>query len=186
MLKFFTWFMKLLHPDPEKFVRNIQTGHENGNQTDGGVKPGKKSVSDKDLVFWMPTKKIIEVKKNNQGLITDIHLASGAGFTKVNYIGKFVHTSKKQGLSRVYNHISVNLSTEDELVVKSKELMEQDARLTFLHIGRYGDGFIYGESKGLSIREFDGKLMVLDGTEDNVFYELSQECLEKLVPKKEQ
>jgi len=57
--------------------------------------------------------------------------------------------------------------------------------LSILHINRLGDGFLYGEAKGLTVIEFENGRMVLKGSEDNVFYEMTQECLQRAVPNKE-
>jgi len=178
--------MKLVRPESSGFVKNIQTNSEQGRSMNQGIRAGKKPVKEKDLVFWIPSGKIIEIDKNSQGLTTDVHLASGAGFVPVNYIGSFKHSAKKQGLSRVSHHLELGLAEGDELRENAEEIISKNVKISILHLDRYGDGFFYGEDNGLSVIDFNGKIMVLDGTEDNVFYELAHECLNKIIPKTEQ
>lgn len=186
MKKFLRWFMKLFRPDPKGFVRNIQTNSSQGkNTTESFVKSSKKAVLENDLVFWIPAGKIVEIDKNSQGQTTDIHLASGAAFIPVKYSGSFSQTARKQGLSRVTHHLGFKLVESDELSLAAEDLIAKNTKISILHVDRYGDGFFYGEDKGLSIQTFNEHLMVLEGTEDNVFYELTHECLKKVVPKTE-
>ena len=185
MLKFLRWFMKLLRPESSRFVRNIQTDSVQGKATGQGLKAGKRTIREKDLIFWIPTGKIVEIDKNSQGQTRDIHLASGAGFVQINFSGNLKQSAKKQGLSKVVHHLEFILSEGDSLMAKAPEFISKSTTLSILHVDRYGDGFFYGEEKGLSITAFDNKLMVLEGTEDNVFYELTNEYLKKVIPKSE-
>ena len=177
--------MKLLRPEASGFVRNIQTETDMGKGTPKTAGRGKRAVHEKDLFFWIPTNKIIEIKKNSQGITTDIHLASGTEFIKVNYTGGFKQSAKKQGLSKVIHHLEFNLQEKDILIEESEEISSRSMSISILHVNKYGDGFLYGERKGLSIQAAENCNMVLEGSEDNVFYEMTQECLKRVVPKTE-
>ena len=73
----------------------------------------------------------------------------------------------------------------DELLKEAKKFEEQKVNISILHLDKYGDGFLYGEAKGLAVIEFEKGHLVLEGSEDNVFYEMTQECLQRAVPNKE-
>lgn len=179
--------MKLFRPDTKGFVKNIQAGSETGSMQAIAKSAVKniKLVNEKDSLFWVLTSKIVEVKKNGQGFTNDIHLASGSGFLNLNFDEKVKILSKKQGLSKVSHHLEMELAENDELLKDAKNFEAQKTNITILHIDKYGSGFLYGESKGLSILEQDGLNIVLEGSEDNVFYEMTKDCLNKVVPNKE-
>jgi len=177
--------LKLFRPKSSEFVRNIQADSVQGKTTGQVLKGGKKAIREKDLILWIPTGKIVEIDKNSQGQTRDIHLASGAGFERINFSGNLKQSAKKQGLSKVVHHLEFILNDGDSLLGKAPEFISKSTTLSILHVNRFGDGFFYGEEKGLSIAAFDDKLMVLEGTEDNVFYELTNEYLQKVIPKSE-
>jgi hypothetical protein len=151
-----------------------------------GFEAGKKAILEKDYLYWIPSKKIIEIEKNSQGLTTNIKMASGAGFLTINYSGSFKHITNKQGLSRVTHRLELKLAEGDDLGDRAEGLISGGTKISVLHVNRYGDGFFYGEDIGLPIIEFNDRLMVLEGAEDNVFYEVTNVCLKKVVPKTEQ
>ena len=185
--------MKLFRPDKSGYVRNIQTGTDKGKGHGRKAAKGKKAVFETDRFFWVPTNKIIEIKKNNQGMTVEIHLAAGAEITPLTYTGTFRQTAKKQGLSKVIHHLEFSLEDKDLPLTPEKDLLLAECEgikssglnLSFLHVNRYGDGFLYGEEKGLSIISLEENRIVLEGTENNVFYEMTQECLQRLIPKTE-
>ena len=179
--------MKLFRPDSSGFVRNMQAAPDQGNSS-GSVKTGgslKKLVNEKDQLFWVLTNKIIEIEKNGQGFTTNIHLASGSVFRNIQYLGKMKLRSKKQGLSKVSHQIEFVLSDEDDLAIEAGDIVLRNTYVSILHMDRYGDGFLYGEAKGLEITKLEKGHMVLEGSEDNVFYEMTKECLKRVVPIKE-
>lgn len=178
--------MKIFRPDSKGFVRNIQTDSDKGKQmAQPGVSAGKKSIYDKDLIFWIPSGKVLEINKNNQGLTTGIRIASGAAFTSVNYSGSMTYKAKKQGLSKVSHYLHLNLEPGDDLLSKAEDFLATNIKLSVLHVDKFGDGFLYGENQGLAINEIKDSQIVLEGTEDNVFYEISHDCLQKILPKTE-
>ena len=179
--------MKLFRPDSSGFVRNIQVDSVQRNSKGSTISGGriKKAVNEKDHLFWVPSSKIVEIKKNGQGFTTNIHLASGTIFRNIHYLGKITLNSKKQGLSKVSHHVDLVLSEDDDLNREAKDILSRNINISILHIDRYGDGFLYGEVKGLLITEFESGHLVLEGSEDNVFYEMTQECLQRAVPIKE-
>lgn len=185
MLKFLRWFMKLIQPKSSRFVRNIQTDSAEGKSSSEVLKTGKKATQEKDMIFWIPTNKIVEIDKNSQGHTTDIHLASGAAFKQINYTGKLIQSAKKRGLSKVAHHLEFVLTEGDDLMGIVEDYISNKNKLSLLHVNRFGDGFFYGEENGLSITAFEDSLMVLDGTEDNVFYELTNEYVQRVIPKSE-
>lgn len=185
MLKFLRWFMKLLKPEPSGFVHNMQTDPSQGKEYAKDQVTGKKAIREKDLVYWIPTNKIVEIKKNSQGITTNIHLASGSAFLPIEYDGKLETRQKKQGLSRVSHHIEISPAKSEALKLQLEEILSKGTKISILHINRYGDGFLYGEVKGLAVEILDNNNIVLKGTEDNVFYELTRECMQKAVPKTE-
>ena len=185
MLKFLRWFMKLFRPDSERFVKNINMDSGAKGNTGNKVATGKKAVHEKDMFFWIPSSKIISIKKNSQGFTNEILLASGMTFSKIDYTGKFTQSARKQGLSRVSYHLEFKLNESDDLTKQAPELKDKNNNITVLHINRFGDGFLYGEQKGLTITEIENNSLVLDGSDDNVFYEMTKECLDRAVPSKE-
>ncbi len=187
MQKFLRWLMKLFSPDSSGFVKNIQTGSETGSKqaTSKTAVKGKKIINAKESLFWVPTSKVIEVEKNGQGYTDEIHLASGTVFLNLDIVGNVKVVSKKQGLSKVSHHLEMKLAESDGLLREAQGFEAQKTNITILHIDRYGSGFLYGESTGLFILEQDGLNIVLEGSEDNVFYEMTKECLNKVVPNKE-
>lgn len=187
MEKFLRWLMKLFSPDSSGFVKNIQTGSETGNKqaTIKTAAKGKKVVNEKDCLFWVPTSKVVEVRKNGQGYTDEIHLASGTVFLNLDIEGNIEVVSKKQGLSKVSHHLEMKLAENDGFLKEAQSFEAQKTSITILHIDKYGSGFLYGESTGLFILEQDSLNIVLEGSEDNVFYEMTKECLNKVVPNKE-
>lgn len=177
--------MKLFRPDKSGYVRNIQTA--SGSEKSGARKSakGKKAVFDTDRFYWVPTNKIIEIRKNSQGMTVEIHLASGTEITPLSYSGQFRQSARKQGLSKVIHHLEFSLGENDLFLAEADSSKSTGAKFSFLHVNRYGDGFFYGEEKGLSIVSLDKGRVVLEGTENNVFYEMTQECLQRLIPKTE-
>jgi hypothetical protein len=185
MLKFLRWFMKLFRPEKSGYVRNIQTSADKEKTGVRKSAKGKKAVFDTDRFFWIPTNKIVEIKKNSQGMTVEIHLASGTEITPLLYTGEFRQSAKKQGLSKVIHHLEFSLGEKDLLLAEADRIKSTGTNLSFLHVNRYGDGLFYGEEKGLSIMSLEKGRIVLEGTENNVFYEMTQECLQRLIPKTE-
>jgi hypothetical protein len=183
MLKFLRWFMKLFRPDSSRYVKNIQDdsrpAKRETKETRGKI---TKQVYERDAFYWLLTSRIIDVDKNSQGLTSSIKLASGNEFTLLAYKGKFALKVKKQGLTRLNCHIELSLEEEDQLFKQVKDLMSDKAAISILHVDRFGDGFLIGESNGLSILEIDNNKVVFEGIEDNVFYEMTGECLKKVIP----
>ena len=177
--------MKLFRPDKSGYVRNIQTPADNGKAGAKKSAKGKRAVFDKDRFYWLPTNKIIEIKKNSQGMTVEIHLASGTEILPLAYTGEFKQSARKQGLSKVMHHLEFSLGEKDLLLAEADRNKSNGMKFSFLHVNRYGDGFFYGEEKGLSIVSLEKGRIVLEGTENNVFYEMTQECLQRLIPKTE-
>lgn len=185
MRKFFRWLFKIFRPDPSGYVKNIQDGPEKDENADRGTARVKKALKDRDSLFWLPANMISSIGKNDQGLTTSIKLAPGAEFSQINYEGDFSLRIKKQGLSRVNYHLEFNPGIDDEFAKSGQELISGKKKVSILHIDRYGDGCLYGEANGLSVLEFENGKMIVEGVEDNVFYEISRECVKSIIPEKE-
>ena len=177
--------MKLFRPESRGYVKNIQTGKETSGSAGKKTGGGKRAILEKDRFFWIQTSKIVEIKKNSQGITTEIHLASGTELVPVNYRGSFRQSAKKQGLSMVVHHLEFTLDENDILLGEAGGMMRSSVKLSVLHVDRYGDGFFYGEEKGLSILSLEKDSIVLEGSENNVFYEMTRDCLKRLIPKTE-
>ena len=186
MRKFFKWLFKIFRPDPSGYVKNIQDGSENneplGKSTAGGR---KKAVNDKELFYWLPISKIRSVSKNDQGLTSSINISPGAEYYKINYEGDVSLKVKKQGLSRVNYRLEITPGIDDELAKAGQEFLSEKKNISILHIDKYGDGFLYGEVRGLSVLEFENGRMILEGAEESVFYEITRECVQATISEKE-
>ena len=186
MRKFFKWLFKIFRPDPKGYVRNIQDSDTPKVAASGSsVRGMKKAVSDRDSFFWLPVSRVSGVTKNDKGLTASIKPVAGFDFVAVAYQGEPGITIRKQGLSKVNFHLEFKLDGDDKLAEAAGELISDKKNITILHINRYGDGFLYGESMGLELKGFENGRLVLEGVEDNVFYEISRECVQATVPAKE-
>ena len=186
MRKFFRWLFKIFRPDKSGYVKNIQSGSsDNDKMENAGVRGSRKIVSDKDSFYWLPVSKIRSVQKNDQGLTTSIKLSPGFEFYAINYQRRHTLKVQKQGLSRVNYRLEFSLEGDDKLSVAATEFISENKNISILHINRYGDGFLYGEATGLAVQELEDGKIVLEGVEDNVFYEISRECVQTILPKQE-
>ncbi len=182
MKRFFKWLLRLFKPNPDGYVRNIQEG--NGGKSSARFSKAKTKVFEHPVLAWILTKDILSNEEDQQGTTIKLNLRSDARFIPIKLIESPVIRSRKQGLSRVKHEIGMRIGSQEQY----ETLMAQANKskpISLLYRDQYGESFIYGKQIGLLLVTKEDNRLDFKGEEEDVFYRVTKECFDQLLPKEE-
>ncbi|MEA1877764.1 MAG: hypothetical protein U9N86_12980 [Bacteroidota bacterium] len=181
MNRFFKWLLTIFRPDSKNYVKNIQ-GENISDKSEVAYSGSKRKRSFKAVLAWSYKSDIIENNKDNQGVSVSIKMKPKAGFRVLDVAENPLVKSQKRGLSAVAHKLEFVVDTSDESTVALIEEAENKRPLCFLYRSVHGDIVILGEENGLELIEYDGSRIEFSGEETDVFFHVSEDCFDKLLP----
>ena len=135
----------------------------------------EEKVEAKDRLFYIPTVKILTKEEDKRGLIIGFEFADGFSFKEIEFESEPKIISTKRGISTVEQSIDVEYKESTILFEDFKQWKDITSRLSLLHLRTNGKALLYGENVGMEIVELSEKHLVLRGTEEDTFYDVSPE-----------
>ena len=181
MRRFFKWLFKIFKPDTKGYVRNIQNSQPSGPVSTGYAKSKQKKF-DHRVLAWIATRDIVENEEDQQGMSIRLKLRPGKIFQKLVWSDKTKISSKKLGLTKVRQEIHLVLHGDDPAGIELKKTLNNDIAVSLLYRDPFGEAFLYGEHKGFLSDGEEGEVILLKAEENDVFYQVSENCFNELIP----
>ena len=139
-------------------------------------------VSEKKIqLFFIPANEIIGKEETKSGVITDLTVSPTWQFREIKIIGKPIIIEKKRGLAKVVQDIELEYDNSDNIFDIFAHLKIIDMKISILKIDEHGKGTLMGENNGMKLVNFTKNTLKLSGEEQDVFYKLSAECVQKMI-----
>jgi len=155
--------------------------------TDFFSRTGKKEVPFIDItekktqLFFIPSKEIIGKEETKGGLITDLKVSPTWKFREIKIIGEPKIIDQKRGIAKVVQDIELEYNNEDNIFEIFEHLRIIDMKISILRIDQQGNAFLMGENNGMKLVSFTESTLKLSGEEQDIFYKVSPECIQKLI-----
>lgn len=182
MKRFFDWLLTIFRPNKTNYVRNIQDGKSEPTASGGGYSGKKRKRFSNSLLAWCPTAQISLIEKNQQGVIEKLMVKKDGGFAILAASGSPVVESKKKGLSAVAHNLSFSIQGTDQSAAECLKQAQAGTPISFIYRSVYGDSILLGEKNGLHLKNEEGAQLRFAGEEADVFFHISEECLNELLP----
>lgn len=134
----------------------------------------------KDKLYFIKTENILQRDENKSGVITGFDLDPKYKFYQIKLDGKPEISSKKRGVSRVVQNLSIPYKNPGAIMDDLSNIKATGKGVSILHIDSLNKAFLYGEHKGLTIMELSENLIVLQGEETDTFFEVEYSLSQKI------
>jgi len=129
-----------------------------------------------DKLYVIETAQIIGQVSSQSGVIQELKLNKGAQFKEIQLVGKPTIKNVKRGANLVMQDLDIAYANAGVIKNMLEQVRENKGAVSILHINSKKEAFLYGEHKGLFITELTDTQILLEGSETDVFFQMSPEC----------
>jgi len=132
-----------------------------------------------EKMFFIETSKILHKDETQSGLIQNIKLAKNAKFHEIVLTDSPKVDEKKFGMSKVIQNVALFYENDDQIFDLLDEIRNNKKTISVLYVTKDNKCSLLGENKGLQITELGHHTIKMEGEENDVFYKVSVDYLEK-------